>query len=1642
FSEAVTSSTITFELRGPGGTAVAGATSYDAASRTATFDPGSNLATSTTYTASISGARDASGNQMDPVSWSFTTTATTSGCPCTIWPSTTTPAGTDPDTSSVELGVKFRTSTAGYITGIRYWKPTQTSGTHVGSFWTRTGTRLGQVTFTNESASGWQEATFASPIPVNANTTYVASYFTPTRYAVNGGYFSTATTRGPLTALQNGTDGGNGTYRYTSTPSTFPDQSFNSENYWVDVVFEDGPDTTKPTVTARTPAPGATGVSVGGNVTGTFSEPVEGSSATVELRAPGGSVVPGETTYDTATRTVTLDPTSALTASATYTATLRGATDTAGNQMDPVSWSFTAEAADTTSPAVTGRTPAVGATNVATTANATATFSEAVTSSTITFELRGPGGTAVAGATSYDAASRTATFDPGSNLATSTTYTASISGARDASGNQMDPVSWSFTTTATTSGCPCTIWPSTTTPAGTDPDTSSVELGVKFRTSTAGYITGIRYWKPTQTSGTHVGSFWTRTGTRLGQVTFTNESASGWQEATFASPIPVNANTTYVASYFTPTRYAVNGGYFSTATTRGPLTALQNGTDGGNGTYRYTSTPSTFPDQSFNSENYWVDVVFSEQANDTIPPTIVSRVPAGNATGVAVGVRASATFNELVTGSSVSMVLKTAGGQVVPSTTSYDAGTSTATVTPAADLAYTSTYTVEVSGARDSAGNTMAPVSWSFQTAGEPPPGIGDGPGGPIGVVTSSGNPSSTYLSEIIRAEGLNEFTNVRVSTLNATSLASYAVVVLGDVAITDAQVTALTDWVNAGGNLIAMRPDSRLYGLAGITAQAGTVADGYLAVNPAAEPGAGITTDTMQFHGTASRYTLNGAASVATLYSNATTSTGLPAVTLRSVGTNGGQVATFAFDLARSVIATRQGNVAWAGQDRDGATPNRSNDLFFGGSGATDWVNLSKAHIPQADEQQRLLANLVTVTTRDRLPVPRFWYFPGTHRAVVVATGDDHGNNGTPGRFSTYAAASPSGCSVANWECPRFTSYIFPSTAMTNSQAATFDSQGFEVGIHVQNNCTNFGSYQQLADTYTSQLSTWRTKYNSLPSPTTNRYHCIVWSDWVSQPKAELANGMRLDTNYYYYPGSWVADRPGFMNGSGMPMRFTDTDGSMIDVFQANTNMTDESGQTYPFTPNTLLDRALGSQGYYGAFTANLHTDSASTFEDTQVLASAQARNVPVITARQLLTWTDGRNASSFSGISWSGNTLSFTIGVGVGATGLTAMLPTTGPGGSTLTTVTRGSTSVPFTTMTVKGQQYAVFPAIGGAHQATYAGGGGGGGGGANRVSGAAVTTSDTGDTTATWTTEQPGTSVVLLGTAPTALSTRVALADRTTDHLAALGNLRPATRYYYRVQSRGPGGRHTVWPAAHAAPASFVTAAVDRTAPRVSRLRVLPLPDGSARVTWRTNEPATSVVRLGRAGAPLRRRGFDSTLSRSHTVVVTGLLARRAYSLRVASRDGSGNAALQRSSRFRTPGVGIAMMTAEDFRTGSLEGDLRVDDAGLGGLTLGVRGWGRYTSRVVDSGRKARWHGLVLDANAPAGSQIVVRVRAGDRATPDGAWSDWKVVTRPGSRAEVSGRYVQYDVTLAAAQGGLPSVRAVGLTRTGGSPRHAER
>ncbi len=578
------------------------------------------------------------------------------------------------------------------------------------------------------------------------------------------------------------------------------------------------------------------------------------------------------------------------------------------------------------------------------------------------------------------------------------------------------------------------------------------------------------------------------------------------------------------------------------------------------------------------------------------------------------------------------------------------------------------------------------------------------GAGGPILVITAPGATFGTYYAEILRAEGLNAFAVADLSSINPATLAAYDVVVLAKVSLNATQVSTLTTWVNGGGNLIAMAPDAALAPLLGLTPAGSTLAEGYLLVDTTSRPGNGIVGQTMQFHGTADRYTLSGARSVATLYSNATTATANPAVSLRSVGS--GTASAFTFDLATSIVYTRQGNPAWAAQERDGFSPIRSNDKFFGaraGDVRPDWVDLTKVAIPQADEQQRLLANLILHVNQNRKPLPRFWYFPNGKKAVIVMTGDDHGNGGTIGRWETFRSRSPVGCSVADWECVRGTSYIYTNTPLTNAQAAAYNLEGFEVGLHINTGCADYTA-ASLAANYAAQIPAWQAKYQSLPAPVTQRHHCIAWSDWVSGAQVQFNNGMRLDTTYYFWPPSWANNTPGMFTGSAMPMRFSALDGTMIDVYMAATQMTDESGQAYPFTVDTLLDRALGAEGYYGAYVVNAHTDVADMVESDTVVTSALARGVSIITSRQLLTWVDGRNNSSMGSFAWNGSTLNFNVTKDPAARGLQAMLPLRS-GSRVLSTITRSGSAVPFTVFGAKGVEYGVFSADTAAYVATYA-------------------------------------------------------------------------------------------------------------------------------------------------------------------------------------------------------------------------------------------------------------------------------------------------------------------------------------------------
>ena len=166
-----------------------------------------------------------------------------------------------------------------------------------------------------------------------------------------------------------------------------------------------------------------------------------------------------------------------------------------------------------------------------------------------------------------------------------------------------------------------------------------------------------------------------------------------------------------------------------------------------------------------------------------------------------------------------------------------------------------------------------------------------------------------------------------------------------------------------------------------------------------------------------------------------------------------------------RSIVYTRQGNPAWSGQERDGEDPIRSDDLFYGASATDpqpDYVDFNKIAIPQADEQMRLLSNLMLIGSLDKKPLPRVWFLPKRKKAAVVMTGDDHGNGGTVGRFNQYMTLGPNTAQdVADWNAIRGTSYVF-SGSVTNTQVTNFQNAGFEIGLHLNvNNGSNFTEAQ-----------------------------------------------------------------------------------------------------------------------------------------------------------------------------------------------------------------------------------------------------------------------------------------------------------------------------------------------------------------------------------------------------------------------------------------------------------------------------------------------------------------------------------------------------------------------------------------------------
>ena len=557
-------------------------------------------------------------------------------------------------------------------------------------------------------------------------------------------------------------------------------------------------------------------------------------------------------------------------------------------------------------------------------------------------------------------------------------------------------------------------------------------------------------------------------------------------------------------------------------------------------------------------------------------------------------------------------------------------------------------------------------------------------PATPILVVVNnaSPNPFGAYLPEILRAEGVNTFTVVQLSALDAPTLAGAALTVLAETPLTAPQATLFINYVGAGGRLVAMRPDAQLASILGIAPAAGTTTDGYALIDQAG-PGAGLQNVTLPFKGVADHFDLAGGTSVAALYSTRTLSAGRPAV-VRHNGT-----AAWAFDLARSTAYARQGDPAFAGLDRDGLVGYRTNDIFF------QTIDLERVGVPHADVQMRVFSRVIGELLADSQPLPKLWYFPGASRTIVIPTGDSHTSAPAP-YAALITAVENAGAHISL--------YLSRFLDLSGSPVATWVANGHEVGMHPF--FTPEGFANNFPAGYT-QAATWFQGFVPVPPGPGVRHHSLEWGGWVDPVSVMPGFGVRMDLSYY----AWgpVLDHPsqssqahGYLTGSGLPMRFVSGAGQVLPVYQQVTSLVDEQLLTGVYTEGLTTQQALAvsrqliddsQAGGYSAIATQFHVDYYQ-FGQVQpwvdgTLAYAKGLQIPMWTAERWLRFVEARAQTGIANLAWSPGTgqLAFSVAVPAGADPQSVMLPQTFAG-RVFSGVTLDAQTVAPTLMAINGQ------------------------------------------------------------------------------------------------------------------------------------------------------------------------------------------------------------------------------------------------------------------------------------------------------------------------------------------------------------------
>ncbi|MEP7257771.1 MAG: hypothetical protein ABI687_05275 [Flavitalea sp.] len=569
----------------------------------------------------------------------------------------------------------------------------------------------------------------------------------------------------------------------------------------------------------------------------------------------------------------------------------------------------------------------------------------------------------------------------------------------------------------------------------------------------------------------------------------------------------------------------------------------------------------------------------------------------------------------------------------------------------------------------------------------------------PILILGSPGR-FDTYTGEILKAEGFNEFVigSIADPQISLSYLKRYNMVIITETPITDRQTIIFSAYVQAGGNLVAFRPDKKLLPILGIQDEKEMISSAYIAIDAASAIGKGLIADPLQFHGEADAYLLKGAKKVASIYKKGDDRIQYPAVSVNEYGR--GRTITFAYNLPESISLTRQGNPLFAGQEKDSITGLRAMDLFTYG-----WVDTSKNTFNQADEQMRLLSHCIEWISSFSAPLPRFWYFPDTLQCLVMLNND--GENSIEKEFEPqFADIEAKGA--------KMTLYILETDKVSKTATDSWAKRGHEISGHPDDteNATH-PDWLNMNTAINTKLAELKSRFD-IPRMSTIVNHWFVWcgnnengkQDFTAQAKIEASKKIGMDINYAHYDNGSnqfrflgpLGNEQGNYTGSGLPLKFADENGKLVDIYQALNNVYDqqymENKDSLGFFNcfKGLMDRSLNGSAY-SYITLKCHNNEYffSKVPLSRMLDYANEKGIPVWTCAKILDFLKAKDEASFKNISWSADKLSFNIHSSLThSNGITCMIPYRF-NGKEIREIAVGGLKSAYSIKNIKGSDYA---------------------------------------------------------------------------------------------------------------------------------------------------------------------------------------------------------------------------------------------------------------------------------------------------------------------------------------------------------------